>query len=306
MSEFFSGEGFHPNLRRRARFVPRQAVSEATLPIVRRLHALSGWRRPRGVEVVSISREVRVRVHRPARSTGPVPGLLWIHGGGFVIGRAQQDDALCSRFANKLGILVAAVDYRLAPEHPFPEPLEDCYSALNWMAGHHEIDPTRLAIGGASAGGGLAAALALLVRDRGPITPALQLLLYPMLDDRTVARAEVADRYRLWNARSNRWGWASYLGDADPALAVPARNDDLTGVAPAWIGVGTYDLFHDEVLTYAQRLRAAGVECDVEVVTGAFHAFDLIAPSAPVSRSFFARQCESLLTAFDAGRGPAE
>lgn len=220
------------------------------------------------------------------------------------MGRAQQDDALCRRFAAALGIVVAAVDYRLAPEHPFPEPLEDCYRALGWLADHPAVDSTRVAIGGSSAGGGLAAALALLVRDRGPIAPVLQVLVYPMLDDRAVADPDVAGNYRIWNMKSNRWGWASYLGGADPDLAVPARHDNLAGVAPAWIGVGTYDLFHDEDLAYAERLRMAGVACDVEVVPGAFHGFDLAEPTAPVSTSFFASQCDSMRTAFatEAGR----
>ncbi|WP_330254116.1 alpha/beta hydrolase [Nocardia sp. NBC_00565] len=293
-----SDEGFHPDLRRHARFLPQQLVSARTVPILRALQGLPGLRRPRGVEVVSLGSGVRVRVHRPSVAATRTPALLWIHGGGYVMGCAQQDDRLCRRFAHKLGIVVAAVDYRLAPEHPYPEPLEDCYSALRWLADQPGVDSTRVAIGGGSAGGGLAAALALLVRDRGPITPILQLLTYPMLDDRTVAAAEVADYYRLWNVRSNLWGWASYLGNADPEVAVPARCADLTGTAPAWIGVGSYDLFHGEDLAYAERLRSAGVGCTVQVVDGAFHAFDLIAPSAPVSRSFFASQCDSLRTAF--------
>ncbi|GAA5054780.1 hypothetical protein GCM10023318_30150 [Nocardia callitridis] len=205
---------------------------------------------------------------------------------------------------NKLGIVVVAVDYRLAPEHPYPTPLDDCYSALTWLADRPEIDSTRIAIGGASAGGGLAAALALLVRDRSSVTPVLQLLAYPMIDNRTVAHSDTAAYHRLWNERSNTWAWSCYLRDADPYEAVPAQHPSLTGVAPAWIGVGTYDLFHDENLAYAQRLTAAGVACDLEIVPGAFHGFDIVTPTAPVSRSFFASQCEKLATAFDASTAP--
>ncbi|HEU4363339.1 MAG TPA: alpha/beta hydrolase fold domain-containing protein, partial [Mycobacterium sp.] len=156
----------------------------------------------------------------------------------------------------------------------------------------------RVAIGGASAGGGLAAALALLARDRGEIAPALQLLVYPMLDDRSAA-LPANTGYRLWTPRSNRFGWAAYLGGADPQLAVPARRDDLSGLAPAWIGVGTLDLFHDEDLAYADRLRQAGVPCRVEVVPGAFHGFDMWTPRAQVSQAFFAAQCASLRAAFN-------
>lgn len=212
------------------------------------------------------------------------------------MGRASQDDRLCRRFSDELGITAAAVDYRLAPEHPYPAPLDDCYAALTWLAGLADVNAARIAIGGASAGGGLTAALALLARDRGEITPALQLLVYPMLDDRSAALPANAG-YRLWTPRSNRFGWASYLGGADPQLAVPARRDDLSGLAPAWIGVGTLDLFHDEDLAYAERLRQAGVPCQVEVVPGAFHGFDLWSAKAAVSQRFFAAQCASLRTA---------
>ena len=143
---------------------------------------------------------------------------------------------------------------------------------------------------------GLAAALALLTRDRGEIELALQLLVYPMLDDRS-PRSAPRHEYRLWSPRSNRFGWAAYLGATDPEVAVPARRDDLTGLAPAWIGVGTCDLLHDEALTYAERLRSAGVPCHVEVVPGAFHSFDRAAPKAQVSREFFAAQCAALCAA---------
>ncbi len=203
---------------------------------------------------------------------------------------------LCRRFARVLGVTVAAVDYRLAPEHPYPAPLEDCYAALTWLAELPAVDPARIAIGGASAGGGLAAALALLARDRGEFTPTLQLLAYPMLDDRSGSTPENPN-YRLWGPKSNRFGWAAYLGNADPKVAVPARHEDLSGLPPAWIGVGTHDLFHDEDLAYAARLTAAGVPCEIETVPGAFHGFDLVVPKAAVSKAFFASQCASLRSA---------
>lgn len=137
-----------------------------------------------------------------------------------------------------------------------------------------------------------------MARKHGSVAPVLQLLAYPMLDDRT--RTSSHSRHRMWGARSNRFGWDSYLGRADPELAVPARRDDLSGVAPAWIGVGTCDLFHDEAVSYAQRLMDAAVPCKLDVVPGAFHGFDLMAPEAAVSRRFFYSQCEALSTAFDA------
>ncbi len=255
---------------------------------------------PGDVEVITLGSGAGVRLFRPVGATGPTPALLWIHGGGYVIGTAKQDDRLCRRFSKRLGIAVASVEYRLAPEHPYPMPLEDCYSALTWLAGLPAVDSDRVAIAGASAGGGLAAALALLARDRGSseggVTPAFQVLVYPMLDDRSSATAE-SPNYRLWNTRSNRFGWTAYLGDTDPRVAVPVRRDDLGGLPPAWIGVGTHDLFHDEDLAYAARLTEAGVPCHVEVVPGAFHGFDMVVPKAQVSQRFFDSQCDSLRAA---------
>ncbi|MDT5146819.1 MAG: hypothetical protein QOC58_1464, partial [Mycobacterium sp.] len=207
-------DAVHPDLRRAARLAPRGLVGPRTLPIVRTLSALTGrLRRPDAsddVEATILGSGVGVRLLRPVGVDEPTPALLWIHGGGYVIGTAQQDDALCRRFSRRLGITVASVDYRLAPEHPYPAPLEDCYSALTWLAGLPSVDPKRVAIGGASAGGGLAAALALLARDRGAVAPAFQLLAYPMLDDRSSATPENAG-YRLWNTRTNRFGWTAYL-----------------------------------------------------------------------------------------------
>jgi acetyl esterase/lipase len=287
---------FHPDLRRFARLAPRGMIGPRTLRLIRALSGLQPSRSHDGVEVLTLGSGVGVRLHRPIGVSQPAPALLWIHGGGYVMGNAQQDDRVCHRFSRELGITVAAVDHRLAPEHPYPAPLEDCYSALTWLAALPAVDPARVAIGGVSAGGGLAAALALLARDRGKVTPALQLLAYPMLDDRSGTGPDNPN-HRMWSRKSNRFGWKAYLGDADPQVAVPARRDDLSRLPPAWIGVGTNDLFHDEDLAYAERLTAAGVPCDVEVVQGAFHGFDQVVPKAAVSQSFFASQCASLRTA---------
>lgn len=292
----------HPDLRRIARVLPRQVVTPSTLPLVRRLLAVQALHQPRDVEVLTLRSGVRVRLHRPADAGQPTPALLWIHGGGYVLGTPQQDDDLCRRFAHALGITVAAVEYRLAPEHPFPAPLDDCYGAFTWLASLPMVDPARVAVGGGSAGGGLAAALALKARDRDGVTPVCQLLVYPMLDDRTVAAAGLAKPgQRLWNQTSNRFGWESYLRGADPEAAVPARCDDLSRLPPTWLGVGTLDLFHAEDVHYAERLRRAGVPCELHVVPGAFHAFDLIVPKAQISRSFFASQCAYMQQALRQG-----
>jgi acetyl esterase/lipase len=298
---------FHPELRRAARMLPRGPIGPRAMPWVRRLERLAGRRRaPSDVAVERVG-AVEVRLHRPPAATGPAsPALLWIHGGGYVTGLAAQDDRLCRQLAAEVGVTVAAVEYRRAPEHPYPAAVRDCHDALVWLASRPDIDERRLAIGGASAGGGLAAALAHLARERGEVHPAFQLLVYPMLDDRTALRTDVDERgFRLWTNRSNHFGWSSYLG-MEPgapgveATAVPARADDVAGLPPAWIGVGTLDLFHDEDLAYAERLRAAGVPCEVSVVDGAFHGFNAAVPKAGVSRAFQAEQVAALTAAFGA------
>jgi acetyl esterase/lipase len=293
-------DDFDPDLRRAARWLPSAAVGPRSLKPIRLLTGLQ--RSAKDVEVKSVS-VTSVRVHRPAPTANPTPALLWIHGGGYVIGSAAQDDALCRRFAQELGIIVASVDYRLAPEHPFPAPLHDCHDALVWLAHQPDVDPERIAVGGASAGGGLAAALAHFAHERGEVGLAFQLLAYPMLDDRTALRADIDEtNLRLWNNRANRFGWQSYLGHPPggpsvSGLAAPARAEDLAHLPPAWIGVGTCDLFHDEDVAYADRLTAAGVKCALDVVKGAFHGFDLVQPKAAVSRDFRSSQLAALTAA---------
>ncbi len=311
---------FHPDLQSAARFFPSFTINPMSLRIVRwlfRLIPASRGSSEVAVENVQVpgpegAPTVRVRIYRPKNVHGPMPALLWIHGGGYVMGTPDMDDFNCIDFARELGILVVSVDYRLAPEHPFPAPLEDCYAALRWLFKNAEtlgVLSDRIGIGGASAGGGLAAALAQLAHDRQEVRPVLQLLVYPMLDDRTTARTDFDDKnLRGWNQGSNVFGWRSYLGFGakgaagdplpqlynqgqepggaeKPTYAVPSRRQDLSGLPPAWIGVGTCDLFHDEDLDYAARLKAAGVPCDLVVVPGAFHGFDGIR-SAAVARDF--------------------
>jgi acetyl esterase/lipase len=200
-----------------------------------------------------------------------------MHGGGYIIGRAQQDDGACRRFADELGIVVASVDYRLAPEAPFPAALDDCLAALQHLAVDPSVDAGRIAVGGASAGGGLAAALALRARDEGGPALAFQLA-YPMIDDRTAVRGDLdSTNVRAWSPTSNALAWRSYLGTSTPGaedvppLAAPARAQDPAGLPPAWINVGTLDLFHDEDAAYAARLEESGVPCTFTVSPGAFH-----------------------------------
>jgi len=295
-------QDFHPELRCIVRLLPRNAFTRRTIPLMQALSRMMARKRRKGVEMLRLPKGIGLRAHRPAKPREGGAAMLWLHGGGYVIGSAAQDDALCRQFADRLGIPVFAPEYRLAPQHPYPAALEDCYAALQWLSRLDGVDPGRIVIAGNSAGGGLIAALALLARDRGEIAPLFQLLVYPMLDDRSSHRPELADhpRHRLWTAQTNRLAWEAYLGGADPRCAVPARQLNLARLAPAWIGVGTFDPLHDENVDYARRLKAADVPCAMEVVAGAFHGFDVVAPGANVSRRFFDRQCEAVLEALAA------
>lgn len=247
--------------------------------------------------------DIPVYVYRPRGFQQPTAALLYMHGGGFMIGSAGMFHTTCARFARELGVVVVNVDYRLAPEVPFPGPLQDCYAALQWMkqqAGSLGIDPERIAVMGESAGGSLAAALTQLAHDRGEVDPAFQLLVYAMLDDRTVLKRDHEGRGEfLWTPGSNRLGWTLYLGhpptmDAAPEYAAPARRQDLRGLAPAWISVGTLDLLYPENKEYARRLNEAGVPCEFYGVEGAYHGFDSMRPGASVSMAFRARSMEAL------------
>jgi len=293
---------FHPELRRAASLIPRFSFGP-------RSARLANWlmRRRRGpvpaIDGMVIRDEfisgpngepLRVRLYLPAGKSGPHAALLWMHGGGFIIGIPEQDEAQSIELCRSLNLCVIAVNYRLAMEHPYPAPLEDCYCALRWMHEHAvalNIAPDRIAVGGNSAGAGLAAGLALLAHDRKQVPVAFQLLVYPMLDDRTTLRTEIDERcLRLWSTKSNRFGWQTYLGrkpgDDAPDYAAPARRSDLRGLPPAWIGVGTCDLFHDEDIEYARRLQAAGVACELKIVPGAFHGFEVAGGDIGVVRNF--------------------
>eukprot|EP00904_Undaria_pinnatifida_P002346 jgi/Undpi1/12111/HiC_scaffold_41.g14084.m1 len=243
--------------------------------------------------------DVMVRVYQPENRSGDLPALLWIHGGGYVLGDVDGDDLKAKGFVLGINCVVASVEYRLAPEHPFPAPVEDCYAALKWLAANSAqfgIDPTRIAIGGASAGGGLAACLGLLTRDRGEIDLAYQLLIYPMLDDRNIQQAgDGVPDTPIWSRAHNLIGWRSYLGqepggaDISP-YAAAARAEDVSGLPPTFIGVGTPDLFCMENFAYAQRLIAANVPTEFHVYADGFHGFDGFGAESNAGQRFLADQ----------------
>ena len=234
--------------------------------------------------------DLRVVIYQPPVD-GPRPALLWIHGGGYIVGDAR-DDGSCVPHAEYSGCTVVSVDYRMAPEHPAPAGTEDCHAALLWMVENAQelgIDTNRLAIGGASAGGGMAASLALMNRDRKGPELKLQLLIYPMIDDtHDTPSGHLVRHPNVWNRDVSTKAWKMYLadsygGDVSP-YAAASRATDVSNLPPAFISVGTVDLFRDENIEYARRLLAAGVPTELHVYPGCFHASELVAPEAAVSQ----------------------
>jgi acetyl esterase/lipase len=232
-----------------------------------------------------------VRVHRPVEADGDLPCVYWIHGGGMVMGSYAGDDLRFDRWCPRHRCVGVSVEYRLAPETPYPGPLEDCYAGLQWVyehAGELGVDRARIGIGGPSAGGGLAAGLGLLARDRGEIPLMFQLLIYPMIDDRQITpSSQWMDP--IWPPVANAYGWRSYLGDrvAGPDVeiyAAPARAENLSGLPPTLVVVGALDVFSDEDIDYAVRLRHAGVPVELHVYPGMPHGFDALLPDVPQSR----------------------
>jgi len=233
---------------------------------------------------------VRCLVYRRKGLQSGHPAFLQIHGGGMVANSAESSDSRNVAVAAALGVTIVSVDYRLAPEHPFPAALNDCEAALAWM---HTgglglaIDTTRIAVGGDSAGGGIAASLCQSVRGT-TLAPVFQHLVYPMLDDRTGALGMPVDPNLgtyIWKPEHNRYGWSAYLGTADPEVASPARSRSLAGLPPTWIGVGSLDLFLDENIEYARRLISEGVATELQVYPSAFHGFPF-ARDAPIAARF--------------------
>lgn len=303
----------HPDLRAHARQYAAMssampAFTTASLPMMREGMAASS---PRRLAAPAIER----RLISAGRNQPPVtvqvinakpgirrPAIVHMHGGGYILGDATQNLFELQNICQVLDCLAVSVDYRLAPETSYAGSVEDNYVALKWVHSSAEqlgVDPARIAVMGESAGGGHAAILAIVARDRGEVPVAFQCLIYPMIDDRTGSTRSPAPHVGrlLWTQERNATAWRMFLGMAPggqkvPAVAAPARAADLAGLPPAFIGVGTLDLFYDEDVDYAQRLNAAGVTAELIVVPGAFHGFD--AAAVPVVQRFSAAKVEAL------------
>jgi len=291
----------HPDIERARHLAPDLSLDDATVLALRGAGLGAPVELSDRVErtdhVVVDDPRVVVRVHRPRGASGPLPAIVQIHGGGYVLGSYEMDDPRFDRWSPELGVIGVSVEYRLAPETPWPGPLEDCYAALAWTHAHAAelgIDPARIGIGGVSAGGGLAAALALLARDRGEVPVAFQVLECPMIDDRRVTVSSQLDGLLVWSRESNAYGWRAYLSDLYGTdvhyTAAPARADDLSGLPPALVIVGGADGFRDEDITYALRLSQAGVPTALHVIPGAPHGVQMFVGTAP------AMQWERLVT----------
>lgn len=243
--------------------------------------------------------EQRIRIFRPSNHTGALPGLVFIHGGGMIMGSIEGEAATAQMLCSETGAVVVSVDYRKAPEHPYPAGPDDCYSASQWVLDNAQalgVDPENIGIIGGSAGGGLALAVCLMARDRGAKTFKYMMPIYPMIDDRneTGSTHEVTE-VGIWDREGNRQAWDWYLGgrEAD-AYAAPARASDLTGLPPAFIDVGEMDLFRDEDTVFAQRLLGSGVPCEFRIYPGAYHASEVFAPEAALSKRIWEGRIDAL------------
>jgi acetyl esterase/lipase len=285
----------HPEIAKAIEAMPFMEMNSETAAMINSI----SFERPlsdavsRVDHVVAGDPEISVRVHRANGADGSLPCLYSMHGGGYVIGSYALDDVLFDQLCASLDMVGVSVEYRLAPGTPYPGPLEDCYRGLKWTYEHAPelgIDRDRIGVGGLSAGGGLAAALALVARDRGEVPIAFQLLDCPMLDDRQMTASSQQDGLPVWSRESNTFGWRSYLGDlygtdAVPYTAAPARAVDLTGLSPAFVSVGSVDGFLDEDVDYAMRLNRAGVPTELHVYPGACHGYQIAEGSAIARQS---------------------
>jgi acetyl esterase/lipase len=267
------------------------------------------------IERADGSRQRVLIVHPKGKANDAAPGLLWMHGGGYGIGIPELDFAYMDSFASAGNCVVVSPDYRLSCEAPYPAALEDCYLALKWMKKNAEklgIQPDRLFVGGESAGGGLAAALAIYARDKKEVSIAYQMPFYPMLDDRMITPSSRDNRMPVWDSASNKRAWEAYLGslygkDNVPPYAAPSRETDYAGLPPCCTFAGTAEPFYDEIVRYVNDLKAAGVPVDFMEFEGCYHAFDIMAPfskEAKAAKEFYMRSFTYAVSHYRAPQPP--
>lgn len=291
ISEWNINERVHPQLKQYIMDKPERVITLETLPELRKVLTPSPESLPKNERVdvhdEFIGNGLRVKVYRPKKEMKEYPALLWIHGGGHIMGTPEGETALSLRIADELCCIIVAPDYRLTPENPYPADLEDCYSALVWMTENLPVRKDRIAVAGQSAGGGLTAAVALMARDKKYPAICFQMPLYPMLDYRNITPSSYQIRdHRVWCRDFNLDSWKWYLKDVSgdvPVYASPALAEDLSGLPPAYILVCGLDPFRDEDIDYAKRLMQAGVPVELHVFQGGTHGFEAIFTESELS-----------------------
>ncbi|MCH7323926.1 alpha/beta hydrolase [Solibacillus sp. MA9] len=252
--------------------------------------------------------DIRIRIYKPVQQDTELPVLLWIHGGGYILGSIEDNDHLCVQVVETSNCVVVSVDYRLAPEHPYPAPLEDCYSALTWIAEHAkelQVDANRIGVAGASAGGGLTAGLTLLARDRAYPSICFQMPLYPMINDgNDTPSANEIKEGMIWNQKTNDFGWTCYLGDLHgkddvPIYAAPSRAEDYSNLPYTYTCVGQLDPFRDETIAYVTKLAQAGVDVEFHLYPGAYHGFEIINPQSELAQQVIQEYINAIKVGLD-------
>lgn len=252
---------------------------------------------------------VRTIIYQKKDAPAKSPAIVYFHGGGMIAGHPGVDDPKCQQLVSDMGFKIFSVDYRLAPEVPYPGPLEDCYTVLSYVFDNADklgVDKGKIAVGGESAGGGLSASICLLARDRKKYNIAFQLLIYPWLNDKTAITTDPGPAFGeyVWTRDANKFAWKCYIGDKaggdeTPGYAAALRAKDVSNLPPAFIGVGSMDLFLKDDLAYAERLMTAGTRVEVNVVPGAYHVFDMYNLDAEVTRNFYKSYCTAMAREMD-------
>ena len=251
---------------------------------------LLSWSRPRGMRKTNIkvkrtdNSDLSIRVFKPKKQkTTETPGILWLHGGGYCMGNPEQDIWTIREFVKANNCTVVAPCYTLATKKPYPAALEDCYQALLWMRDNAKdlgIRSDQIFVAGSSAGGGLTAALCIYARDKGEVSIAYQMPLYPMLDDRMITKSSQNNDGPIWNTKSNINAWKLYLADLyqnnAPVYAAPGRLDSFEGLPPAFTFVGDIEPFYDETVSFMEKMKSAGIPAEYKVYHGAYHGFDVL------------------------------